>query len=126
MNGIIGMPPSRLPRSLQVVRCGVTAAMLLSSVSQRLDGQRVEGHSVGAEVDLPWSMLERSNDEASHEGDLAAKVKALEEIDKHVVGPVLAALRRYDAWRILELSGGAWMGGGDLERFMVTATPRAR
>ena len=40
-------------------------------------------------------------DEASHEGDTAAKVKALEEIDRHIVGPVLAALRETGNYRIL-------------------------
>jgi 2,3-bisphosphoglycerate-independent phosphoglycerate mutase len=40
-------------------------------------------------------------DEASHEGKADEKVKALERIDEHVVGPLLAALQRYPDWRIL-------------------------
>jgi 2,3-bisphosphoglycerate-independent phosphoglycerate mutase len=40
-------------------------------------------------------------DEASHEGDVAAKVKALEEIDRHIVGPLHEALRGQGAYRIL-------------------------
>jgi 2,3-bisphosphoglycerate-independent phosphoglycerate mutase len=40
-------------------------------------------------------------DEASHEGKADEKVKALERIDEHIVGPLLAALPRYDSWRIL-------------------------
>jgi 2,3-bisphosphoglycerate-independent phosphoglycerate mutase len=40
-------------------------------------------------------------DEASHEGKADAKVKALEEIDRHIVGPLLEALPRYGEWRIL-------------------------
>jgi 2,3-bisphosphoglycerate-independent phosphoglycerate mutase len=40
-------------------------------------------------------------DEAGHNGDAAAKVKAIEEVDRHVVGPVLEKLRRFDAYRIL-------------------------
>jgi 2,3-bisphosphoglycerate-independent phosphoglycerate mutase len=40
-------------------------------------------------------------DEASHEGRTDAKVKALEEIDRHIVGPLLAALPNYGGWRIL-------------------------
>jgi 2,3-bisphosphoglycerate-independent phosphoglycerate mutase len=40
-------------------------------------------------------------DEASHEGRADAKVKALEEIDRHVVGPLLEALPTYGEWRIL-------------------------
>jgi 2,3-bisphosphoglycerate-independent phosphoglycerate mutase len=40
-------------------------------------------------------------DEASHEGRADAKVKALEEIDRHIVGPLLQALPAYGDWRIL-------------------------
>jgi 2,3-bisphosphoglycerate-independent phosphoglycerate mutase len=40
-------------------------------------------------------------DEASHEGRADAKVKALEEIDQHIVGPLVAALRSYGDWRLL-------------------------
>jgi 2,3-bisphosphoglycerate-independent phosphoglycerate mutase len=40
-------------------------------------------------------------DEASHEGKVEAKVKALEEIDRHIVGPLLEALPLYGNWRIL-------------------------
>ena len=40
-------------------------------------------------------------DEASHEGRVDAKVKALEEIDRHIVGPLLEALAKHGDWRIL-------------------------
>jgi len=40
-------------------------------------------------------------DEASHEGKAAEKVKALEQIDEHIVGPLLDALPRYGDYRIL-------------------------
>jgi 2,3-bisphosphoglycerate-independent phosphoglycerate mutase len=40
-------------------------------------------------------------DEASHEGDAGAKMKAIEQIDEHIVGPLLASLAQYDSWRIL-------------------------
>jgi 2,3-bisphosphoglycerate-independent phosphoglycerate mutase len=40
-------------------------------------------------------------DEASHEGKADEKVKALEEIDQHIVGPLLEALLRQGDWRIL-------------------------
>ena len=40
-------------------------------------------------------------DEASHEGDAAAKVQALEEIDRHIVGPLYEVIRQRDAWRML-------------------------
>jgi 2,3-bisphosphoglycerate-independent phosphoglycerate mutase len=40
-------------------------------------------------------------DEASHEGKAAEKVRALEQIDEHIVGPLLDALPRYGDYRIL-------------------------
>jgi 2,3-bisphosphoglycerate-independent phosphoglycerate mutase len=40
-------------------------------------------------------------DEASHEGKAGEKVKALEEIDRHIVGPLLEALPAHGDWRIL-------------------------
>jgi 2,3-bisphosphoglycerate-independent phosphoglycerate mutase len=42
-----------------------------------------------------------ATDEASHEGRADAKVKALEEIDRHIVGPLLEALPRHGNWRML-------------------------
>jgi 2,3-bisphosphoglycerate-independent phosphoglycerate mutase len=40
-------------------------------------------------------------DEASHEGKADEKVKALERIDEHIVGPLLEALPKYGDYRIL-------------------------
>lgn len=40
-------------------------------------------------------------DEASHEGRADEKVKALERIDAHIVGPLLEALPQFGDWRIL-------------------------
>ena len=40
-------------------------------------------------------------DEASHEGRADEKVKALERIDEHIVGPLLEALPKHGEWRIL-------------------------
>jgi len=51
-------------------------------------------------VDLVCVHVE-ATDEASHEGNAAAKVKALEEIDRHIVGPLHAALKNYGEYRIL-------------------------
>lgn len=42
-----------------------------------------------------------ASDEASHEGRGDEKVKAIEEIDKHVVGPLLEALPTHGDWRIM-------------------------
>lgn len=51
-------------------------------------------------VDLICVHVE-ATDEASHEGDAAAKVEALEQIDRHVVGPLREALEQYGEYRIL-------------------------
>lgn len=40
-------------------------------------------------------------DEAGHEGDAAIKVRAIEEFDKNIVGPVLSGLKKFDKYRIL-------------------------
>jgi 2,3-bisphosphoglycerate-independent phosphoglycerate mutase len=42
-----------------------------------------------------------ATDEASHEGNCAAKIKALEEIDRHIVGPLHDALRAQGDYRML-------------------------
>jgi len=52
------------------------------------------------DVDLVCIHVE-ATDEASHEGDAAAKVRALEEIDRQIVGPVHEALRSRGGHRIL-------------------------
>jgi len=53
-----------------------------------------------AQSDLVCVHIEAS-DEASHEGDGAAKVKALEEIDQHIVAPLINALPDYGDYRVL-------------------------
>jgi len=40
-------------------------------------------------------------DEASHSGQLELKMKAIEDFDEKIVGPVLAGLQEYSRWRIL-------------------------
>lgn len=52
------------------------------------------------EVDLICVHVE-APDEASHEGDCAAKVKAIEEIDTHVVRPLVEALSSHGDHRIM-------------------------
>jgi 2,3-bisphosphoglycerate-independent phosphoglycerate mutase len=40
-------------------------------------------------------------DEAGHSGNVGMKKKAVEQIDKIIVGPLLEALQKYPTWRIL-------------------------
>ena len=42
-----------------------------------------------------------ATDEASHEGDAKAKIKALEEIDRHIVAPLMKALPDHGEHRLL-------------------------
>ena len=52
--------------------------------------------------DLVLSHVE-SPDEASHQADTKTKIAAIEHIDQHVVGPVLAKLKTFPEWRLLVL-----------------------
>jgi 2,3-bisphosphoglycerate-independent phosphoglycerate mutase len=52
------------------------------------------------EVDLVCVHVE-ATDEASHEGDAGEKIKALEQIDRHIVAPIHAALKAHGDYRIL-------------------------
>jgi 2,3-bisphosphoglycerate-independent phosphoglycerate mutase len=52
------------------------------------------------DVDLVAVHVE-APDEMGHNGDLQNKIKAVEMIDEHIVGPVLEKLRSFDRWRIL-------------------------
>jgi 2,3-bisphosphoglycerate-independent phosphoglycerate mutase len=52
------------------------------------------------DVDLICVHVE-APDEASHEGDCTGKVKAIEEIDRHVVAPLVEALRVQGDWRMM-------------------------
>jgi 2,3-bisphosphoglycerate-independent phosphoglycerate mutase len=52
------------------------------------------------DVDLVCVHVE-APDEASHEGDVEAKIRALEEIDRHIVAPVCEALGSYREHRVL-------------------------
>jgi 2,3-bisphosphoglycerate-independent phosphoglycerate mutase len=42
-------------------------------------------------------------DEASHSGNAELKKKAIEQIDKYIVGPVYEAIAKYPSWRIMVL-----------------------
>ncbi len=42
-------------------------------------------------------------DEAGHEGNIHEKIRAIENIDKKIIGPVLSALKKYNEFRILIL-----------------------
>ena len=96
----------------------ITAVDLLRGLAVLIGWQRVEVDGATGYTDTDYAAKGRAaietvphvdvvcvhveaTDEASHEGDGPAKVKALEEIDRHIVGPVWQALRSQGEYRIL-------------------------
>jgi 2,3-bisphosphoglycerate-independent phosphoglycerate mutase len=63
-------------------------------------GQGVATADALDQYDLVFSHVE-SPDEASHQADVKTKIAAIEAIDRHVVGPVVAKLKSFPAWRVL-------------------------
>lgn len=53
-------------------------------------------------ADLVYLHIE-APDEAGHQGDVALKVKAIEEIDRQVLGPLLSGMEEFGAFRLLLL-----------------------
>jgi len=96
----------------------ITAVDLLRGIAALLGWQRVEVPGATGYLDTNYAgkgeygiaALDQADvicvhveatDEASHEGNAAAKVKALEEIDRHIVGPLHAAVKSRGDYRIL-------------------------
>lgn len=63
-------------------------------------GQGIDTAAKLDRYDLVLSHIE-APDEASHQADWKTKIAAIEAIDRHVVGPVLAKLQQYPDWRLL-------------------------
>ncbi len=96
----------------------ITAVDLLRGIAALLGWRRIEVPGATGYTDTDYAAKGRyaiealkdadlvcvhveAPDEASHEGDSAAKVKAIEEISRHIVGPVHEALKKYGQYRIL-------------------------
>ena len=96
----------------------ITAVDLLRGLATLIGWDRIEAPGATGYLDTDYASkgrcgiaaLETSDvvcvhveapDEASHEGNAEAKIKALEEIDRHIVGPLLGALERHGDYRIL-------------------------
>jgi len=96
----------------------ITAVDLLRGVGTFLGWKRIDVPTATGYLDTDYAAKGRAGvaalkdfdlvcvhveatDEASHEGKADEKVKALEEIDRHIVGPMLDALQAYGDWRIL-------------------------
>jgi 2,3-bisphosphoglycerate-independent phosphoglycerate mutase len=116
----LGLAPKLVPFAELYGKRGamITAVDLLRGLATLIGWQRIEvpgatgytdtdyaakgRYAVAAikDVDLVCVHVE-ATDEASHEGDTAAKIKALEEIDRHIVGPLHEALGGMGEYRIL-------------------------
>ncbi len=96
----------------------ITAVDLLRGVAALVGWKRVEVPGATGYLDTDYAAKGRyaiealddtdiicvhveATDEASHEGRADAKIKALEEIDEKIVGPLHAALRQRGDYRIL-------------------------
>jgi 2,3-bisphosphoglycerate-independent phosphoglycerate mutase len=96
----------------------ITAVDLLRGLARLIGWQRIDVPGATGYIDTDYAAKGRyavealkrydlvcvhveATDEASHEGNTAAKIEALQQIDRHIVAPVFDALRGYDGWRIL-------------------------
>lgn len=96
----------------------ITAVDLLRGLAALIGWQRIEVPGATGYTDTDYAAKGRyaidaidttdvvcvhieASDEASHEGDAAAKIRALEEVDRHIVRPVLDVLRERGDYRIL-------------------------
>ncbi len=96
----------------------ITAVDLLRGIAALVGWDRIEVPGATGYLDTDYAAKGRAgvealnqydivcvhveaSDEASHEGRCDEKVKAIEEMDRHVVGPLLAALKSHGDWRIM-------------------------
>ena len=115
-----GQAPSLAPFEKVYGKRGaiITAVDLLRGVAAYLGWKRIEVPTATGYLDTDYAAKGRAGvaalkdfdlvcvhveatDEASHEGKADEKVKALEEIDRHIVGPMREALKAFGEWRIL-------------------------
>jgi len=69
-------------------------------VDTNYQGKASAGIEALDKYDLVFIHIE-APDEAGHSGSIETKIKAVELIDKHVIGPVYEALQKYESFRIL-------------------------
>lgn len=96
----------------------ITAVDLLRGLANLIGWQNIEVPGATGYTDTDYAAKGRSavealpdtdiicvhveaTDEASHEGDVAAKIQALEQIDQHIVAPLYDALQAHGEHRIL-------------------------
>ncbi|MCA9122847.1 MAG: cofactor-independent phosphoglycerate mutase [Planctomycetaceae bacterium] len=116
----LGKAPSLQPFQTLYGKTGkmITAVDLLRGLAALIGWDRIEVPGATGYTDTDYAAKGRyaidaldstdiicvhveATDEASHEGDAEAKIKALEEIDRHIVCPLHQALRKRGEYRIL-------------------------
>jgi 2,3-bisphosphoglycerate-independent phosphoglycerate mutase len=96
----------------------ITAVDLLRGLAELIGWRRIEVPGATGYIDTDYAAKGRyaietlphtdlicvhveATDEASHMGNTAEKIKALEQIDEHIVAPLHAALKKQGEYRIL-------------------------
>lgn len=116
----LGSTPSLKPFAELFGKQGamITAVDLLRGLAKLIGWKRIDVPGATGYIDTDYAAKGRyavealknvdivcvhveATDEASHEGNAQTKIKALEEIDRSIVGPIHAALKRYGEYRIL-------------------------
>ncbi len=116
----LGLTPRLEPFAARYGKSGkmITGVDLLRGLATLIGWERIEVPGATGYTDTDYAAKGRyaveaidstdvvcvhveATDEASHEGDAAGKVAALEEIDRHIVGPLDEALKSRGEYRIL-------------------------
>ena len=96
----------------------ITAVDLLRGLATLVEWKRIEVPGATGYIDTDYAAKGRyaiealndvdlicvhveAPDEASHQGDCAEKVKAIEAIDQHIVGPLAEMLQAQGEWRMM-------------------------
>ncbi|MCE9545162.1 MAG: cofactor-independent phosphoglycerate mutase [Planctomycetia bacterium] len=116
----LGRAPALKPFSELYGKRGamITAVDLLRGLAALIGWRRIEVPGATGYIDTDYAAKGRyaievlgdtdiicvhveATDEASHQGDAAAKIEALSQIDRHIVAPLHAALKAQGDYRIL-------------------------
>ena len=116
----LGRAPTleRFDRAYGVHGAMITAVDLLRGLATLVGWKRIEVEGATGYTDTDYAAKGRAAiealndvdlicvhieapDEASHEGDVQGKVKAIEEIDRHVVAPLVEALKARGDYRVM-------------------------
>jgi 2,3-bisphosphoglycerate-independent phosphoglycerate mutase len=116
----LGRAPTleRFDRAYGVHGAMITAVDLLRGLATLVGWQNIEVPGATGYIDTDYAAKGRAAisalshvdltcvhieapDEASHQGNVAEKVKAIEEIDRHIVGPLADALQTHGDWRMM-------------------------